>query len=52
MEICDTIKFNDISSDAIKLRFFPFSLRDKVKVWLNSHASNNFAIWAIYDEHS
>ena len=31
-EICDTIKLNGVSEDAIGLRLFPFSLKDKVKV--------------------
>lgn len=29
MELCGTLKMNGISDDAIKLRLFPFSLRDK-----------------------
>ena len=33
-EICDTIKFNGVSNDAIKFWLHPFSFRDKVKVWL------------------
>ena len=39
LEICDTFKMNGVSSDAIKLRLFPFSLRDKAKQWLYSLAS-------------
>ena len=31
---CDTIKINGASSDAIKLRLFPFSLRDRASDWL------------------
>ena len=31
---CDTIKINEASSDAIKLRLFPFSLRDRASNWL------------------
>ena len=34
MEICDTFKHNGVSDDAIRLRLFPFSLRDKAKNWL------------------
>ncbi|XP_071933622.1 uncharacterized protein [Coffea arabica] len=45
LEICDTIKFNGVSEDAIKLRLFPFSLRDKAKVWLQSHPPNTFTTW-------
>ena len=36
IEICDTFKFNNVSEDAVKLRLFPFSLRDKAKGWLHS----------------
>ena len=45
MEICDTIKINGVSEDAIRLRLFPFSLKDKAKVWLNSKAPNFFTTW-------
>ena len=38
LEICDTFKMNGVSPDAIKLRLFPFSLRDKAKLWLSSLA--------------
>ena len=33
LEICDTFKHNGVTDDAIRLRLFPFSLRDKAKVW-------------------
>ncbi|KAA3483472.1 Retrovirus-related Pol polyprotein from transposon opus [Gossypium australe] len=36
LEFCDTFKINGISDDAIRLRLFPFSLRNKDKQWLNS----------------
>ena len=29
LEICDTFKHNGVTDDAIRLRLFPFSLRDK-----------------------
>jgi len=45
LKICDTIKMNGVSEDAIKLRLFHFSLRDKAKVWLNSKAPNSFTTW-------
>ena len=31
LEKCDTIKINEFSIDAIYLRLFPFSLKDKAK---------------------
>ncbi|KAA3469453.1 Retrotransposon gag protein [Gossypium australe] len=36
LEFCDTFKINDVSDDAIRLRLFPFSLRNKAKQWLHS----------------
>lgn len=34
LTICDTVKMNGVSEDIIRLRLFPFSLRDKAKSWL------------------
>jgi len=31
---CDTIKLNRVTTDAIRLRLFPFSLRDRASDWL------------------
>ncbi|KAL8155728.1 hypothetical protein AgCh_000943 [Apium graveolens] len=45
IEICDTFKFNDVSEDAIKLRLFPFSLRDKAKCWLHSLPPGSITNW-------
>ena len=36
IEICDTFKYNGVSDDAVRLRLFPFSLKDRAKNWLNS----------------
>ena len=36
LEVCDTLKINGESIDAIRLRLFPFSLRDKARAWLHS----------------
>lgn len=32
LEICDTFKINNVSNDTIRLRLFPFSLRDRAKL--------------------
>ncbi|KAF7800664.1 uncharacterized protein G2W53_044874 [Senna tora] len=45
MEICDTFKHNGVSDDAIRLRLFPFSLRDKAKVWLQSLLERSISTW-------
>ena len=33
MELCGTIKMNGVDHDVIKLKLFPFSLRDKARSW-------------------
>ncbi|KAF7837572.1 uncharacterized protein G2W53_006054 [Senna tora] len=45
LEICDTFKHNGVSDDAIRLRLFPFSLRDKAKVWLQSLPEGSITTW-------
>ena len=45
LEICDTFKHNGVTDDAIRLRLFPFSLRDKAKVWLNSLPPSLITTW-------
>ena len=45
LQLCDTMKFNGVSDDAIRLRLFSFSLRDKAWSWLYSHPPNHFTTW-------
>ncbi|KAK5811717.1 hypothetical protein PVK06_027078 [Gossypium arboreum] len=45
LELCDTFKINGISDDAIHLRLFPFSLRNKAKQWLNSLPQGSITTW-------
>lgn len=45
LEICDTFKYNGVSDDAIRLRLFPFSLRDKAKEWLHSLPNGSITTW-------
>jgi len=39
---CDTIKLNGVSTDAIRLRLLPFSLRDLANNWLQNEELNSF----------
>lgn len=41
LEVYDTIKLNRVSKDTIHLLFFPFSLRDKSRSWLQTLASGS-----------
>ena len=45
MELCGTLKMNGVSDDAIRLRLFPFSLRDKAKHWLVTQPPNSISTW-------
>ena len=45
LEVCDTVKYNGVSDDAIRLRLFPFSLKDKAKQWLILEPPNSITSW-------
>lgn len=45
LEKCDTIKLSGVDDTSIKLRLFPFSLKDKAKKWLNSNPTDFFTTW-------
>ena len=45
MELCGTLKINGVSDEAIRLRLFPFSLRDKAKHWLVTQPPNSILTW-------
>jgi Retrotransposon gag protein len=44
-EFCNTLKMNRVTQDAIKLRLFSFSLRDRAKGWFISLTPNAVATW-------
>ncbi|CAH9064555.1 unnamed protein product [Cuscuta epithymum] len=45
LRVLQTLKLNGASVDAIRLRLFPFSLRDEALSWLNSKPSGYFNTW-------
>ena len=45
VKICDTFKYNGITDDAIRLRLFPFSLKDRAKNWLHSMPMGSITSW-------
>ena len=45
LEICDTPKYNGVSNDALRLRLFPFTLKDKARAWLKSQPPSSFTNW-------
>ena len=36
LQLCGTIKMNGVDHNVIKMKFFPFSLRDKARNWFNN----------------
>jgi len=45
LEVCDTLKLNRVSTDAICLRIFLFSLKDKARAWLHSLSPDSIRTW-------
>ncbi|XP_039122091.1 uncharacterized protein LOC120258717 [Dioscorea cayenensis subsp. rotundata] len=45
LQICSTFKINGVSDDAIRLRLFPFSLRDWAYRWLTSLSQGSIKTW-------
>ena len=45
LQLCDTIKMNGVPEDAIRLRLFPFSLRDRAKCWLQAQPRGSITTW-------
>ena len=41
VELCDKQKKKDVDNDIVKLKLFPFSLRDRVKTWFSSLPRNS-----------
>jgi len=45
LEVCNTLKINGASTDAIRLRLFLFSLRDKARAWLHALPPRSITMW-------
>ena len=44
-EVCDTFKEGANNLDLMKLKFFPLTLKDKAKIWLNSLRPRTIRNW-------
>ena len=42
VERCDMITAKDLNENAVRLRLFPFSLRDRAKAWLKSEPAGMY----------
>ncbi|KAH7668837.1 S-adenosyl-L-methionine-dependent methyltransferase protein [Dioscorea alata] len=45
LEVCDMLKINGVTDDAIRLRAFPFSLKGKARHWLHSLPRASITTW-------
>jgi hypothetical protein len=45
VELCDMQKKKDVDNDMVKLKLFPFSLRDRAKTWFSSLPKNSIDSW-------
>ena len=45
LNVCATFKINGVTDDAIRLRLFPFSVKDKAQLWLASLPSESITTW-------
>ena len=45
LEVTDAFKIAGASHEALRLRLFPFSLRDRARVWLNSLTPDSITTW-------
>ncbi|WP_193450506.1 retrotransposon gag family protein, partial [Streptomyces plicatus] len=44
-DICGTMKYNQLSEESLKLRLFPFSLKEKAKAWLYALQAGSITSW-------
>ena len=45
LNVCATFKINGVTNDVIRLRLFPFSVRDKAQLWLASLPNESITTW-------
>ena len=44
-EVCNMIRFHNVNTDVVKLRFVPFTLEDNAKRWMYSLLANSISNW-------
>src|ERR1700712_39771 len=45
IDVCELSKYNGVSNYAIRLRLFPWTLKDKAKTWFNSLSTGSISTW-------
>ena len=50
IDLCNMQKKKDVDNDIVKLKLFPFSLRDRAKAWFSSLPKNSIDSWNKYKD--
>ena len=45
IEVCETVKYNGVTEEALRLRLFSLSLGDRAKHWLTSQPLDSITSW-------
>ncbi|KAA3483523.1 oligopeptide transporter 4-like [Gossypium australe] len=45
LQLCDTIKYNRVSDDLVRLQLFPFSLCNNANDWIDSLKPSSIIMW-------
>ena len=45
IEVCDTVKYNGVTEEVLRLRFFPLSMGYRAKNWLTSQPPDSITSW-------
>jgi len=45
IEVCEAFKAPGVIEEALRLKLFPYSLRDRARAWLNSLPPDSVANW-------
>ena len=45
IEVYNTVKYNGVTKEALRLRLFPLSLSDRAKHWLTSQPPDSITSW-------
>ena len=45
IEVCDIVKYNGVTKEALRMRLYPLSLRYRAKHWLTSQPSDSITSW-------
>ena len=45
LQICDTVKTNGVDPEVYRLMLFPFAVRDRARIWLDSQPRDSLNSW-------